>query len=133
MEDKERSELELKVELDVLKEELERLRCSEDTMQTRVAGKDKRIAHLEEKISELKESKQKRAEAVSRFHLHVLIRGTSLWQRASCKGHRLIDTSPRASLACAFPGDEVKLAGYKEGISIDFTLHASATLTIHGW
>lgn len=48
-----------------MKEELERLRCSEDTMQTRVAGKDKRIAHLEEKISELKESKQKRVEAVS--------------------------------------------------------------------
>ena len=53
------------MELDILKEELERLRCSEETMQTRVAGKDKRIAHLEEKLSELKESKQRRAEAVS--------------------------------------------------------------------
>lgn len=65
IEDKERSELELKVELDIMKEELERLRCSEDTLQTRVAGKDKKIAHLEEKIIDLKESKQKRADAVS--------------------------------------------------------------------
>ena len=65
IEDKERSELELKVELDVLKEELERLRCSEDTLQTRVAGKDKRIAHLEEKVSELKEGRAKRSDAVS--------------------------------------------------------------------
>ena len=53
------------MELDILKEELERLRCSEDTLQTRVSGKDKRIAHLEDKIIELKESRLKRADAVS--------------------------------------------------------------------
>jgi hypothetical protein len=30
-----------------------------------VAGKDKRIAHLEEKVTDLKEARTKRAEAVS--------------------------------------------------------------------
>ena len=31
----------------------------------RVAGKDKRIAHLEEKVTDLKEARTKRAETVS--------------------------------------------------------------------
>ena len=34
-EDKERSELEMKVEMELMREELERLRCSEDTLQNR--------------------------------------------------------------------------------------------------
>ena len=36
IEDKERSELEMKVEIDIMREELERLRCSEDTLQNRL-------------------------------------------------------------------------------------------------
>ena len=35
VEDKERSELEMKVEMELMREELERLRCSEDTLQSR--------------------------------------------------------------------------------------------------
>ena len=65
IEEKERDELELRVELDVVKAEVERLRCSEETLQTRVAGKDKKIAHLEDKVVDLKESRQRRSEIVS--------------------------------------------------------------------
>ena len=36
VEDKERSELEMKVEMELMREELERLRCSEDTLQNRL-------------------------------------------------------------------------------------------------
>ena len=56
----------LRVELDVLKAELERLRCLEETLQTRVVGKDKKIANLEDKVVDLKESRQRRSEIVSR-------------------------------------------------------------------
>ena len=65
IEEKEREELELRVELDIVKQELERLRCSEDTLLTRVAGKDKKIAHLEDKIVDLKENRQRKSEIVS--------------------------------------------------------------------
>ena len=65
IEEKERSELELKVEIDALKEELDRLRSLEETLLSRVAGKDKKITHLEEKIGDLKEVRTKRADVVS--------------------------------------------------------------------
>ena len=64
-------------------------------------GKDKRIAHLEEKVSDLKEARSKRAEAVST----LLTQTTSFIKReqkgvgfgCTCKLLRLID-KPTCSL-----------------------------------
>lgn len=65
LEEQVKAETELQQEIDTLKAELTRLREAEDILQSKVASRDRKLNHLEEKITELQESRSKRSDSVS--------------------------------------------------------------------
>lgn len=65
LEEQVKAETELQQEIDTLKAELTRLREAEDILQSKVASRDRKLNHLEDKITELQESRSKRSDSVS--------------------------------------------------------------------
>ena len=57
-------EVELQEELVGLRTEITRLGSSEDTLQSKLSGRDRRISHLEEKMADMQEARVRRLDAV---------------------------------------------------------------------
>ena len=62
---REQAELDLRAEIDTLKSELSRLATSEESFQTKLATKERKIEFLEEKIGELQVGRSQKLDAVS--------------------------------------------------------------------
>ena len=53
------------VEIEELRAEVARLGSAEEALQSRLSGRDRRITHLEDKLADMADARQRRMEVVS--------------------------------------------------------------------
>lgn len=58
-------EAELQAETERLKSEVARLEVVEETLQSKLIGRDRKISHLEDKMADMQEARVRRLDAVS--------------------------------------------------------------------
>jgi len=71
-------EAELQEELASLRTEVTKLGSSEDTLQSKLSGRDRRIAHLEEKMADMQEARVRRLDAVGGMDTHANLHSLSV-------------------------------------------------------
>lgn len=71
-------EAELQEELASLKTEVTKLGSAEDTLQSKLSGRDRRIAHLEEKMADMQEARVRRLDAVGGMDTHAYLHSLSV-------------------------------------------------------
>lgn len=64
LEEREGQEEELRVELQGLRDEVTRLKSAEEALQSRLVSRDRKITHLEDKLTDFTETRHRKMEAV---------------------------------------------------------------------